>query len=94
MKADSEQEGGSCVAGAIFYHRHLYHLPAFTGDIITFPVKKQFLKILALSHFALLVKGISECYALRSNPVKAFVCCDDCASWHVTCVTGEGVSQG
>ena len=75
--------GRELYSDSYFYHRHLCHLPVFTGDIIKFPVKKQFFKILALSHFALLVKGISECYALKSNPVKAFVYCDDCANMYL-----------
>ena len=49
--------GRELYSDSYFYHRHLCHLPVFTGDIIKFPVKKQFFKILALSHFALLVQG-------------------------------------
>ena len=85
-------EGRELYSGSCFYHRHLYHLPVLTGDIIKFPVKKQFFKILALSYFALLVKGISECCALKPSQSLCslwWVCilaCDLCDWWG--CVSG------
>lgn len=50
-----------------------YHLLVFTGYFTKFPVKKQFFKILALSHFVLIGEGCLECLPLWIKPSQSLV---------------------